>query len=67
MAKLKKLMRRPAEGKITGLCAGLAKYFEVDVTVVRLVVLALVVLSGVVPGSVLYFVAALITPAEGAK
>jgi phage shock protein C len=64
---VKKLTRIPTEGKVTGLCAGIARYFEADVTVVRLIVLALVVLSGVVPGSVFYFIASLITPLEGDK
>jgi phage shock protein C len=64
---MKKLVRLPKEGKITGMCAGLARYLEVDVTVVRVAVLAAVTLSGVVPGTVFYFVAALITPAKGEK
>ena len=63
---MKKLSRSTTDRKLTGLCAGMAKYFDVDVTVVRLAVLAVIVLSGVLPGTVFYFVASLITPTEGA-
>ena len=40
----RRLTRRPAEGKIGGVCAGLAEYFDLDVTLVRVlwVVLTLV-------------------------
>ncbi len=63
---MKKLVRSSKDRKITGLCGGLAQYFDADATIIRLMVLAIVVLSGVLPGTVLYFIASLITPAEGA-
>jgi phage shock protein C len=63
---MKKLSRSTKDRKITGFCGGLAEYFDADVTVIRLVVLAVIVLSGVLPGTVFYFIASLITPNEGA-
>ncbi|KAA9001997.1 envelope stress response membrane protein PspC [Affinibrenneria salicis] len=34
----KKLYRRPEEGKLKGVCAGLAHYFDVPVTLLRVIV-----------------------------
>ena len=49
-----RLTRLPAEGKIAGVCAGLAAYLHTDVTFVRL---AWVVLS-IVPGCIVFGIAA---------
>ena len=62
---MKRLFRKPDQGKISGICAGVADYMQVDVTVVRLVAMTVIVLSGVVPGVLAYFIATLITPVEG--
>ena len=45
-----------------GVCAGLAKYFRVDVTVVRLIFAALGIIGG--SGILLYLAAAVIMPSE---
>lgn len=45
----RRLLRLPAEGKVAGICAGIAAYFNTDVTLVRL---AWVILS-VVPGAII--------------
>lgn len=42
MAKTKKLYRRPKEGKIFGVAAGLAEYFDIDVTLLRVILVVLV-------------------------
>lgn len=42
----KKLMRLPEQGQIAGVCAGLADYFEFDVTLVRLIFIALIFATG---------------------
>jgi phage shock protein PspC (stress-responsive transcriptional regulator) len=59
----KRLTRLPASGRIAGICAGLADYFEVDVTLVRL---AWVVLSifpgGIIGGVIAYAIAWAIVP-----
>lgn len=33
----KKLYRDPEQGMIAGVCAGVADYFEIDVTIVRVI------------------------------
>ena len=56
-------MRLPDEGKIAGVCAGLAAYFDVDVTVVRLVWVILSIVPGVFIGGLVAYIAAwILTP-----
>lgn len=59
----KKLYRSNTDKMIAGVCGGLAKYFGVDPTLVRLI-FALLVFFGVGSGLVLYIVLALIMPLE---
>lgn len=63
------LRRLPAEEKIAGVCAGVAEYFNVDVTLVRLAWIALSIVPGLLLGGVLaYAVAWLLIPeAAGAR
>ena len=58
------LLRRPADGRILGgVAAGLAGYFALDVTHVRIILVALSFLGGAaVP---LYLAAWILIPAEG--
>lgn len=62
MAKIqKKLYRLPNQGQILGVCAGIAEYFDIDVTLVRIVTL----ISAFVTGGgmiVVYFIMSLIIP-----
>lgn len=57
---------RPQVGrKIGGVCAGLARYYEVDVTVVRLLWVVLSIYPGaIVLGAIAYAIAWFIIPAE---
>jgi phage shock protein C len=60
----RKLMRSRAERKIAGVCAGLAQYFDLDVSLVRILCLFLTLATGVCPGIVTYLLAWIIVPAE---
>ena len=60
----KRLMRSRADKKIAGLCAGLAQYFDLDVTLVRILCVFLTLATGVCPGVVTYLLAWIIVPAE---
>jgi len=42
----KELIRRPDDGLIAGVCAGLAEYFDVNVVVVRAVFVGLLAFNG---------------------
>jgi phage shock protein C len=50
----KRLMRSRAEKKIGGVCAGLAQYFDLDVTLVRILAIFITLATGVCPGIVTY-------------
>lgn len=57
----KRLRRIIADKKIAGVCAGFAEYFDMDVTLVRLIWLALVLIPPA-PGVIIYIVAWIILP-----
>jgi len=60
----KKLMRPRAEKKIAGVCAGLAHYYDLDVTLVRILCIFLTLATGVCPGIATYLLAWIIVPSE---
>ncbi|MBE0690960.1 MAG: PspC domain-containing protein [Anaerolineae bacterium] len=59
----KRLVRSKTNRQISGVCAGLAQYFELDPTVVRLIFVVATLLGG--PGLVIYIVLAIVMPEEG--
>jgi phage shock protein C len=59
-----KLMRPRDERKIAGVCAGLAQYFDLDVTLVRILCVFLTLATGFCPGIVTYLLAWIIIPNE---
>ena len=58
----KRLMRPRADRKIAGVCAGFAEYFDIDVTVVRLVWLITSLMTGI--GLLAYPIAWIVMPEE---
>ncbi|HTK30247.1 MAG TPA: PspC domain-containing protein [Vicinamibacterales bacterium] len=61
----RRLVRLPSEGRLAGVCAGIAAYLETDVTVVRLAWIVLSIVPGGVIGGVLAYLAAwIIMPAS---
>ena len=58
----KKLYRSKTDNKIAGVCAGLAKFLNVDVTIVRLIWALIVACAGA--GLLAYIVCALVIPEE---
>ena len=62
MSEGKKLYRSKTEKKIFGVCGGLAKYFGVDVTVIRILFLVgLLIVGG---GLLAYLICALVMPEQ---
>jgi phage shock protein C len=60
-----RLFRIPPEGRIAGVCAGIAHYFDTDVTLVRLTWVILSIVPGALVGGVLAYVGAwLLIPAD---
>lgn len=58
----KRLYRSRTKKMLSGVCGGIAEYFNIDETVVRLGVALVTVVTGIIPGLVFYFVAAVIMP-----
>ncbi len=59
---MKKLYLSKTDKKLAGVCGGIAEYFQVDSTLVRLALLILVACFGT--GIVAYILAALIIPKQ---
>ena len=62
----RRLVRLPDEGKLGGVCAGIAAFFRIDPTVVRLAWVILSVMPGVIIGGIIaYAVAWFVLPVGG--
>jgi len=57
-----RLYRSQTDRMVAGVCGGLAKYFNIDPTVIRLIFVVLALAGG--PGVLLYLILWLITPIE---
>ncbi len=64
MATQKKLYKDPNNKVFAGVSAGLAQYSDMNATLMRLLVLAVIIFSGIVPGLLFYIVAAMIMPTK---
>ncbi|MBC7868980.1 PspC domain-containing protein [Candidatus Saccharibacteria bacterium] len=60
---MKKLYRSQTDKKIAGVCGGIAEYFNIDPTIVR-VVFFILLLPGGLPGVVPYAVLWLVVPVK---
>jgi phage shock protein PspC (stress-responsive transcriptional regulator) len=61
-APIKKLSRSSSDRVLVGVCGGLAEYFQIDVTVVRLTFVILTILGG--SGFLIYLIMALVIPLD---
>lgn len=60
-----KKLRRSNNKMLAGVCAGIAEYFEVDPTMVRVIYAVLTIFSAAFPGILLYIILMLIMPNQG--
>ena len=58
----KKLYRSRTDKKICGVCGGLAKYLNMDVSIMRMIALCMVLFAG--GGLLAYLICALVIPEE---
>lgn len=58
----RKLVRSQDNRMLLGVCGGIAEYFDVDPTVVRVLWVVVSVLSAAVPGILVYLILALVMP-----
>jgi len=63
----KKLTRSQEGRMIGGVCAGLAEYFDVDVSLVRLIFVAITLITALVPMLIFYVIAWVVIPAKKAE
>lgn len=59
----KRLQRSRSDRQIAGVCGGLAEYFQIDPTIVRLAFVVATLMGG--PGLILYIILALVLPEAG--
>jgi len=58
-------LARPVEDRwILGVCSGLARYFGLDPTLIRLIFVVVAVFTAVLPGFLVYLMMAILIPAE---
>ncbi len=58
----KKLYLSDTDKKIAGVCGGIAEYFEVDSTLIRLVWVLITIFTAFFSGTIAYIIAALVIP-----
>ncbi len=59
----KKLIRLEDQKMIGGVCAGLADYMDLDISLVRLLFVAVCIMSAIVPMTLFYIIAWIVIPA----
>jgi phage shock protein PspC (stress-responsive transcriptional regulator) len=62
MAQTRKLYRSRTNRKLAGVCGGLARYFNADPTLIRVLFVVLALLGG--PGIVIYLLMWILVPEE---
>jgi len=60
----KKLYRSQSKKMIGGVCGGLGEYFDIDVTIVRLIFIAVCLMSAIIPMLIFYIIAWIIIPPQ---
>jgi phage shock protein C len=61
-SEIKQLTRPFSDRKIAGVASGMARYFSIDTTLVRVLLAFFIVATGFFPGVVLYLLAWVIIP-----
>ncbi|MBA3732917.1 PspC domain-containing protein [Patescibacteria group bacterium] len=59
---MKKLYKSEKDNVLTGVIGGIAEYYEIDSTILRLIYILIVILTGIVPGIIGYIIASLVVP-----
>ena len=63
----KKLTRSEKDKMIGGICAGFGEYFDIDFTLVRLIFVALALMTAILPMLIFYIVAWIVIPIDKEK
>jgi len=61
---MKKKLKRSKNQQLAGVCAGIAEYFDWDITLVRVIYTLLTIFSAGFPGLLLYIVMWIVMPLD---
>lgn len=61
---MKKIYRSKSQRIISGVCGGIAHYFNIDPTIVRLVWVLVSIFSTAIPGLIIYLICVIVIPDE---
>jgi len=62
---VKRLYRSTKYRKLAGVCGGVGEFFDIDPTIIRVLYLVCAIFPGfIIGGTVIYFILALIIPAD---
>ena len=60
--EMKRLYLSDKDKKLFGVCGGMAEYFQVDSTLIRLLWVIFAIVTAIIPGVIAYIIAAMIMP-----
>jgi phage shock protein C len=60
----KRLYRSTTQKMLGGVCAGLANYFELDISLMRLIFVAVALVTALFPMTLFYIIAWIVIPAQ---
>jgi phage shock protein C len=60
--EMKRLYLSDKDKKLFGVCGGMAEYFQVDSTLIRLLWVIFAIVTAIIPGIIAYIIAAMIMP-----
>jgi len=63
----KRLYRSASQKMLGGVCGGLAEYFDVDVSIIRLLLIGVALVTAVLPMTFFYIIAWIVVPLAAAK
>ncbi len=63
----KRLYRSASQKMLGGVCGGLAEYFDVDVSIIRLLLIGVALVTAVLPMTFFYIIAWIVVPQAAAK
>jgi phage shock protein C len=64
---VKKLYRSSSQKMLGGVCGGLAEYFDMDESLVRLIFVAVCLMTALLPMTLFYIIAWIVVPVERPK
>jgi phage shock protein C len=61
---MKKLYRSKSNRQLCGVCGGLGEYFNIDATIIRLILVVIGLCTAIIGALIAYIIAAVVVPEE---